>query len=100
MDTKQIAPGAQGKRTGTYTRILHKGKEYFLNRSQFRLYSLLLEGGKYATFDIADRLDIPDPRSVIRYLRKMGIYVADIWCRGDYGTRFKRYFIRKEVCDE
>ncbi len=36
-------------------------------------------GGKLATFDIAERLNIPDPRSTIRYLRNMGIDVSDVW---------------------
>ena len=56
-------------------------------------------GGKLATFDIAVQLNIPDPRSTIRYLRNMGIDVSDVWVHErvrDGGTlqRFKRYFIK------
>lgn len=94
MDTKQIAPGAQGKHTGAYTRIRHKNREYFLNRHQFRIYSLLSNGGQYSTLDISDKLGIGDPRSSIRYLRRMGIHIADFWCVGNYGIRFKRYFLK------
>lgn len=93
MDTKQTAPGAQGKRTGTYTQVLHKGKEFFLNPNEYRVFSLLLTGAKLATFDIAERLNIPDPRSTVRYLRKMGIHVSDIWVQ-ENRMRFKRYFLK------
>lgn len=80
------------KSTGAYTRILHSGRELWLNSSEYRVYSLLKEGGCFATFDIANRLNIPDPRSVIRYLRKMGIDVVDVWVH-ENKMRFKRYFI-------
>lgn len=92
MRTKKIAPGAQGKHAGAYELIHHKGKVFCLNRNEYRLYLLLMEGGMYATFDIAERLGIPDPRSTVRYLRKMGICVSDVWVQ-ENRMRFKRYFI-------
>ena len=95
MDTKQIAPGTQGKHTGAYSRILHKGKEFFLNTNEYRVFSLLLTGAKLATFDIAEHLNVPDPRSTVRYLRKMGIHISDVWVR-ENRMRFKRYFIHGE----
>lgn len=98
MEQKQHTPGAQGKHTGAYTRVLHKGKEFFLNNTEFSVFNLLTAGGRLATFDIADRLNIPDPRSTIRYLRKMGISVGDIWVR-ENRMRFKRYFIHGEEVD-
>lgn len=67
--------------------------DFFLNRTEYRVYRLLTQGGQYATFDIAQRLNIPDPRSTIRYLRKMGISVSDYWVI-ENKMRFKRYFIR------
>lgn len=93
MELKQHAPGVQGRRAGALYQVLHKGKEFFLTSKEFRLYSLLLRGDKLATFDLAERLNIPDPRSTIRYLRNMGIEVSDIWVY-ENRTKFKRYFIR------
>ncbi|WP_302151431.1 helix-turn-helix domain-containing protein [uncultured Alistipes sp.] len=93
MNQKQHAPGVQGRRAGALYQVLHKGKEFFLTCKEFRLYSLLLRGDKLATFDLAERLNIPDPRSTIRYLRNMGIEVSDIWVY-ENRTKFKRYFIR------
>ncbi len=98
MEQKQHAPGAQSKHTGAYARIFHKGKEFFLNHTENSVFNLLTAGGRLATFDIADRLNIPDPRSTIRYLRKMGIDVGDVWVR-ENRMRFKRYFIRREAGD-
>lgn len=92
MDTIKKAPGAQGKHSGPYYQVWYKGKEFFLKSNEYRVFSLLLTGDKLATFDIAQRLNIPDPRSTIRYLRKMGINVADIWVR-ENRMNFKRYFI-------
>lgn len=96
MTQKQHAPAARIRRTGAYREIMHKGRKFFLNTGEYRLYSLLMEGQRLATFDIARRLNIPDPRSTVRYLRRMGIGVSDCWCH-ENGLRFKRYFIRKEA---
>ena len=93
MNRKKHAHGTQGTYTGAYTQISHKGNDFFLNRTEYRVYRLLTQGGQYATFDIAQRLNIPDPRSTIRYLRKMGISVSDYWVI-ENKMRFKRYFIR------
>ena len=79
MNQKQHAPGAQGKHAGAFYQVLYKGREFYLNNNEFRVFSLLVCGGQWATFDIAERLNIPDPRSTIRYIRKMGIDVADVW---------------------
>ena len=95
MENKQQAPAAHIKQTRAYNKITHKGKKFFLNPSEYRLFSLLVEGNSLATFDIAERLNIPDPRSTIRYMRKMGICISDYWCR-EKGLRFKRYFIHGE----
>lgn len=97
MVQKQQAPGALGKHAGAFTQIHHEGKDYFLSRSEYRVYSLLMEGGKPSTFDISDRLHISDPRSAIRCLRNKGIHIADMWCFREYGVRFKRYFIHNHA---
>ena len=80
MNQKQHAPGAQGKHAGAFY------------NNEFRVFSLLVCGGQWATFDIAERLNIPDPRSTIRYIRKMGNDVADVWVH-ENKMRFKRYYI-------
>lgn len=98
MDQKQQAPDVRGRRARALSRVQYKGKEFYLNNNEFSVFSLLMCGGKLATFDIAERLNIPDPRSTIRYLRNMGIDVSDVWVheRARHGSnlqRFKRYFI-------
>lgn len=100
MYQKQHAPGVRGRRAGALYQVLHKGKEFFLTHNEFRLYSLLMCGGRLATFDIAEQLNIPDPRSTIRYLRNMGIDVSDVWVREkvrDSILKFKRYFIHGAI---
>lgn len=81
--------------SNVYLEITHQGRNFFLNTGEYRVFSLLMEGQRLATFDIAQRLNIPDPRSTIRYLRKMGICISDYWCH-ENGLRFKRYFIHGE----
>ena len=81
MNQKQHAPGAQGKHAGAFYQVLYTGREL------------------WATFDIAERLNIPDPRSTIRYIRKMGIDVADVWVH-ENKMRFKRYYIHGGHGDE
>ncbi len=100
MNEKQHAPGTPREYAGALYQVLHKGKEFFLTHNEFRLYSLLMCGGKLATFDIAEQLNIPDPRSTIRYLRNMGIEVSDVWVREkvrDSILKFKRYFIHGAI---
>lgn len=97
MNQKQYAPGVQVQRAGAFHQVLHKGRTFYLKNNEFKLFSMLLNGGRWATFDIAERLNIPDPRSTIRYLRNMGIDVSDVWVREkvrDSIQKFKRYFIR------
>ena len=98
MNEKQHAPGVRGRRAGAFYEVFHKGNIYHLRNSEFRVFSLLVCGGMWSTFEIAERLSIPDPRSVIRYIRKMGIVISDVWVHervrdGDTLQRFKRYFI-------
>lgn len=61
MNQKQHAPGAQGKHAGAFYQVLYKGREFYLNNNEFRVFSLLVCGGQWATFDIAERLNIPRP---------------------------------------
>lgn len=62
---------------------------------QQRIYNLLSDGIPRSAADITILLRLSDPRSVIRDLRHKGVSIADEWCEGVHGGRFKRYFIRK-----
>lgn len=92
----QNAPSAQGKHAGAYRQIHHEGTEYLLTISEYRVYSQLMQGGQLATFELSTQQNTPDPRSAIRYLRRMGIGIADVWCK-EQGVRFKRYFIHRGI---
>ena len=69
-----------------------------MNEKQAQVYRLLSSGSRYSVIDIALRLHIGDPRSVIRDLRKMNINVSDVWVNGSNGSRYKLYWIKKEDC--
>lgn len=98
MDQKQNAPGAQCQRPGA--KILpacDKDSNFpaILSYHQQRIYNLLSDGIPRSAADITISLRMSDPRSVIRDLRHKGVPIADEWCEGVHGGRFKRYFIRK-----
>ena len=67
-----------------------------MNEKQAQVYRLLSSGSRYSVIDIALRLHIGDPRSVIRDLRKMNINVSDVWVNGSNGSRYKLYWIKRE----
>jgi len=64
-----------------------------MNQKQARIITLLSSGSRYSVIDIAVRLHIGDPRSVIRNIRNMGINVNDEWVEAQDGGRYKRYWI-------
>lgn len=66
-----------------------------LGRQQGRVLRLLLKGGMYSGGDIARELGMSDPRGHIRDLRRKGYPISDIWVNTQYGTRYKKFFIRK-----
>ena len=100
MTAQNNAPGAHGKRAGAYRRIQHKGKEFYVSSRLYRVFVALRDEGVRSTLELMHALRIADPRSSIRDLRKMGIAVGDVWCQTPDGTRYKRYFIRKEAGNE
>lgn len=57
-------------------------------------------GKKYSVADISAVLRLSDPRSCIRDLRAKGISILDEWVPSQHGSRFKLYYLRKEVCNE
>ncbi len=57
---------------------------------------LLSDGQKHSVIGIMQSLNIADPRSTIRDLRKMGIAVHDEWRETMIeGNRFKMYWIER-----
>ena len=85
-----------------------KNRQISLAFHQRRVFNLLSDGIPRTIADISADLRLSDPRSVIRDLRHKGVVVSDFWVKSEYGSRFKRYFIKrgelymagKEVCDE
>ena len=85
-----------------------KNSQISLAFHQRRVFNLLSDGVPRTVADISADLRLSDPRSVIRDLRHKGVVVSDFWVKSEYGSRFKRYFIKrgelymagKEVCDE
>ena len=64
-----------------------------LPRLQKQVYDLLAKGGKYSAADISLHLHLCDPRGHIAELRNKGIPIKDEWQDGDFGTRYKVYFL-------
>lgn len=64
-----------------------------LPRLQKKLFDLLSTGGKYSAADISIRLHLCDPRGHIAVLRAKGFNIRDEWREGDYGVRYKVYFL-------
>lgn len=96
----QNAPDARGKRAGAWQKVRHKGSDFYLSPSEFRVFLHLQHAGDSSTLELSRALNLTDPRSTIRDLRKAGIAVGDVWCTTTDGVRYKRYFVRKEVGDE
>ncbi len=67
---------------------------------QRRVLELLAKGGQHSAADISAILHLSDPRGIIRELRQKGVVIDDVWCDAIYGTRYKRYFLRKEGANE
>lgn len=70
-----------------------KGNPVAFMNPQLRLYNLLHSGGQWSTIELMKAANIADPRKTISRLRAKGVPVADMWCTGTHGARYKRYFI-------
>lgn len=106
MNSQQQAPTTQGTEQGQIGSIeigglrLHsqcKDTQISLSPIQNKVKKLLSDGGLHSTAEISATLHIADPRSAIRYLRGFDIPVSDVWVRGDYNSRYKRYFIHNAI---
>jgi len=94
----KIAAGARSEHAAATLGVhTDKGTQKTLAFHQQRVYDLLQSGKKYSAADISVALRLSDPRSCIRDLRAKGIDILDEWVPSEHGSRFKRYFIRKEV---
>ena len=104
MNRKRKAPYAGSQYTKkdrtTYSDLHRKCRGFFLTAQQFRVFSLLSAGIPRSSAEISTELKLCDPRGLIRDLRKQGVAVSDFWVTETYGRHFKRYFIRKEACNE
>lgn len=60
---------------------------------QTLVYNYLLTGGMYSAADISTALHLSDPRGHIAELRKKGFAISDEWRKGEYGSRYKVYFV-------
>lgn len=98
MNKKQYAPGTRSEYAGANRRPdrMCKGSKS-LPYNQQRVYDLLSSGGMFSAADISIRLRLSDPRSVIRNLRRSGISIGDVWCNSGYGSRYKCYFIKRDL---
>ena len=108
MNDKREAARMDGPATSKGFSIDCKNSQISLAFHQRRVFNLLSDGVPRTVADISADLRLSDPRSVIRDLRHKGVVVSDFWVKSEYGSRFKRYFIKrgelymagKEVCDE
>lgn len=98
MNQKQQAPGTRSEYAGANRKPDRMGKgSKSLPYHQQRVYDLLSSGGMFSVVDISMRLRLSDPRSIIRNLRRSGISVGDVWVNTAYGSRYKRYFIKRDL---
>lgn len=74
-----------------------ESKDIQLCGNDYRVLNLLQQG-EYTAFELSSILNLPDPRSNIRYLRNYGYNIADYWINTEY-ARCKKYFF-KSVCDD
>ena len=103
MDQMKIAAGTRYEHAAATPDVpVSKDTQKSLAFHQKRVYNLnlLQSGKKYSVADISAVLRLSDPRSCIRDLRAKGISILDEWVPSEHGSRFKRYFLRKEVRDE
>lgn len=97
----KIVAGARSEHAATTPDVsIDKCRQKTLSFHQQRVYNLLQSGKKYSAADISVALRLSDPRSCIRDLRAKGIGILDEWVPSEHGSRFKRYFIRKEADHE
>ena len=101
MYEMKIAAGARSEHAASTPDVsIDKCTQKSLAFHQKSVYNLLQSGKKYSAADISAALRLSDPRSCIRDLRAKGISILDEWVPSEHGSRFKRYFIRKEVHNE
>lgn len=97
MKQKEQAPGTRSEYAGAKAeQYAGKDNQISFGYHQRRVYNFLLQGGCHSVADISAALRLSDPRSSIRDLRAKGVPISDVWCDGEHGGRFKRYFIQQD----
>lgn len=66
---------------------------FYSNRTTRKIYDLFKTGEKLTVVELTQRLNIPDPRSHIRYIRNAGVNISDYWVN-DKLSRHKVYFLK------
>lgn len=97
MNAKQQAPGTRSEHIGANLQFSESTNKDIQNlpRIQRKVFNLLNESGRYSAADISIQLNLSDPRGHISKLRRKGFAIADEWCVGEYGVRYKRYFVKR-----
>lgn len=67
-------------------------KIIFRNPIRTKIFNLFLTGNHYSVTDLSKLLNIPDPRSHIRYIRDAGYPISDYWLKAKY-SKYKVYFM-------
>jgi hypothetical protein len=57
------------------------------------IYELFLTGRRFSVVAISHQLDIPDPRSHIRYIRDAGVQIESCWVKTKF-SRYKLYYLK------
>ena len=86
-----LTPGASVKLNINLDVFRDKGTKF--NSSTQKVFNLFLSGGEYSVVELTKELDIPDPRSSIRYIRNEGINISDYWIKTRY-SKYKVYFLK------
>lgn len=69
------------------------GTNVFANPIRKKIFELLLSGGHYSVVELSRLLNIPDPRSHIRFIRDAGYPIKDYWKRSKF-SQYKVYFMK------
>ena len=68
-------------------------KVFFSHPIRQKIYELFLQGRQYSVTELSKLLNIPDPRSHIRYIRDSGIPISDYWKKTAF-SKYKVYFLK------
>ena len=91
------APNVSNVQLNIGNPIVYEGKDtkrfFFRHPIRHKIYELFLAGGQYSVTDLSCLLNIPDPRSHIRYIRDSGVHISDYWVKTAF-SKYKVYFLK------